>query len=190
MIHPTPDTKPLKLAIHSKQSSVLDDFLLESNLIESEVSAQAYRDAHKAWKYAAKLDRVSITELLGIHKLLMQNLRPDIAGKIRDCAVSIGGQIKHYHGANVIYSELQDVLGVMSGTKANFDEGKEELAAKHCHVMFEDIHPFEDGNGRVGRILYNWQRLKLGLPIHVIHADWHEKGDTGEQASYYRWFRK
>ena len=63
----------------------------------------------------------------------------------------------------------------------------EEEYAKHVHVMFENVHPFEDGNGRTGRILYNLHRLKLGLPIHIIMADWPKK--DGQQRAYYEWFR-
>jgi Fic family protein len=48
------------------------------------------------------------------------------------------------------------------------------------HVKFEKIHPFEDGNGRIGRILLNWQRVKAGLPILTIY----EK----DKHAYYKWF--
>jgi hypothetical protein len=69
----------------------------------------------------------------------------------------------------------------------NFD--KRKVKKKHrerwcddvCHVSFEHLHPFRDGNGRVGRILYNWQRLKLGLPIHVIKYE--------DRWEYYNWFK-
>ena len=52
---------------------------------------------------------------------------------------------------------------------------------KMIHVIFEKIHPFRDGNGRVGRILYNIHRLLVGLPIHIIH-------EGVEQMEYYKWF--
>jgi len=57
-----------------------------------------------------------------------------------------------------------------------------EERSKQIHVAFEDIHPFVDGNGRVGRILYNIHRIKLGLPIHIIH-------EGEEQKEYYKWFK-
>ena len=53
---------------------------------------------------------------------------------------------------------------------------------KDWHIQFEHIHPFEDGNGRVGRILMNLQLLNEGLPILVIH-----QGE--EQKRYYKWFK-
>lgn len=36
------------------------------------------------------------------------------------------------------------------------------------HIDFERIHPFEDGNGRTGRLLINYELLKNGLPPIVI----------------------
>jgi len=48
------------------------------------------------------------------------------------------------------------------------------------HINFEKIHPFIDGNGRIGRMLLNWQRVKLGLPVLVIKES--------EKQEYYKWF--
>lgn len=52
---------------------------------------------------------------------------------------------------------------------------------KNHHVEYEIIHPFVDGNGRTGRMFMNWERLKGGLPILVIH-------EGEEQQEYYKWF--
>jgi Fic family protein len=55
-----------------------------------------------------------------------------------------------------------------------------EKMAKECHIKFEEIHPFEDGNGRVGRLIWAWQRRQMGLPLLIIF--------NREKQEYYKLF--
>jgi Fic family protein len=159
----------------------IKEFLKQSNLIE-EVSAEyAHEDALKAWEYISEKEVLTVNDVLHVHKLLMNRLNPRIAGKLRDCDVWIGGQKKKFVSTEVLKDQLKNVLsGIDSTLTADYD--KNEMT-KNCHKMFENVHPFEDGNGRVGRIIYNWHRLKLGLLIHVIHVG-------QEQLEYYKWFKR
>lgn len=162
----------------NKNLDVLE-FLIESNLIEDEKSVEAIEDAQKAWEYAMTLKRIDTKNLLAIHRILMERLNPRIAGKIRDVDVWVGGRM----GAkpSQLRTKLRKYFFEFNNPLSRSD-GLED-STKIFHVGFEEIHPFEDGNGRTGRILYNWQRLKYHLPIHVIHH-----GD--EQWEYYKWFQK
>lgn len=48
------------------------------------------------------------------------------------------------------------------------------------HVLFEVIHPFEDCNGRTGRIILNYLLISKGYPILIL------KGDEENRERYYR----
>lgn len=158
----------------------LEEFLRESNAIEKEFSEEALEDAKKAWKFAMQQETITDLVVLEIHRILMQRLRPDIAGKWRNRDVWIGGSRKKYTDESLLLWELRNALMGMWTSKFMETKIPFRLTAK-SHIMFEECHPFEDGNGRTGRILYNWHRLQLKLPIHVIH--------TGkEQQEYYSWF--
>ena len=52
-------------------------------------------------------------------------------------------------------------------------QSKEDIFKKiaYFHIEFEHIHPYEDGNGRTGRLLINYELLKNNLPPIVIPID-------------------
>jgi len=153
------------------------EFLRESNAIEREYSKEALEDSKQAWMMAklSSNEPICIDYILGIHRRLLKGLNPEIAGKIRDCPVMIGGETK-FQSKEEIKDELR--LLCNPGIYPIFSED----LIKRWHIRFEDIHPFQDGNGRTGRILMNIQRLKQGLPLLIIH-----EGD--KQQSYYQWFK-
>ena len=159
----------------------IKEFLKQSNYIEREYSIQAYNDAKKAWDFAYDYkDTINLDYILSIHRILMKKLNPRIAGELRNCDVLIGGVRKYFISEQVLKNQIAECLEDM---KIKHTAGHDiEKDCKEHHVRFEYIHPFEDGNGCVGRILYNIHRLKLGLPIHIIH-------EGEEQMKYYEWFK-
>lgn len=173
--------------------SVLDEFLRESNHIEMEYSFTADMDARDAWDFLMEQKTLTPEVVLEAHWILMKNLRPDIAGEFRHCDVYIGGHRKVFISEALIKQELSDLCADIEESMhclistADDTYSVEMAVAKYCHIRFEGLHPFEDGNGRVGRLIYNWHLQKMGAPIHVIHADWPDQ--KGEQASYYKWFK-
>lgn len=158
-------------------------FLRESNAIESEYSDEAFRDSVVAWEYAvSEYKNWGIDYVCGIHEKLMCNLDSDIAGKLRKKTVYIVGT--NFFGERKVIREI-----LAKGNKPRLRkwcekyEGCKDLdELKEAHIDFEMIHPFLDGNGRTGRILYNVQRVHGGIGVNVFY----EK----EKAEYYEWFRE
>lgn len=158
------------------------EFLEQSNAIEGEYSEGSLRCAMDAWSYAKDLKEMSPVAILNIHGELMKELRPDIAGQLRDCVVYIGGKRLPNLGVPYLRSKLFDHCEAMNGTIEMKDTPSiVEAVPRYFHVDFEHLHPFEDGNGRVGRIIMNWHRLQLGLDLLIIH-------EGEEQREYYSWF--
>ena len=156
----------------------VNEFLKESNAIEREYSEQALRDSHQAWmmgNLAAK-EGMSISWICGIHRRLLKNLDPEIAGKIRKIQVGVMTNEGFREGTHhsLIRHELKELCKIIPKTAKEI---------KKWHIKFEHLHPFRDGNGRSGRIIMNVQRLKLGLPILIIH-------EGEEQFEYYKWFKE
>lgn len=180
-------SKLLKFYKMKKTNLEIREILRHSNFIEREYSNIALEDALRAWKYAkANIDKIDVEYILTIHYLLMRRIRPDIAGKIRTCDVWIGGQLKTFISEHLIKSDL--MMKVVYEMLANII-GDIEKKAKDVHIAFEYIHPFEDGNGRVGRILYQIHRLKLGLQLKMITGPAQGAEMTQDQIEYYKLFK-
>ncbi len=163
------------------------NFLSESNAIEDERTHTALIDSIKAWQYAKEnKNDITLDYILNIHKLLMNRLCPDIAGKLRDCDVWIGGRRCRFINKKILERDLNRwAIASQLYNKETKTQHKIYIKniTKSAHVQFERIHPFVDGNGRTGRILMNAMRVNAGLPILVIH-------EGKEQALYYHWFNE
>lgn len=107
---------------------------------------------------------ISAPLILQLHSILLQNIRDDAAGWFRANKewVRVGSHL----GANP-----QFVHGFMSDLvkKYNASDGQYFLdKIVYFHAEFENIHPFIDGNGRIGRLLINEQLDLLNLPPILI----------------------
>jgi Fic family protein len=104
--------------------------------------------------------------MLEIHRIVFSNSK-DFAGRFREPGVEVvvadsRGNILH-RGApqRSIGKLLGELIGWYGKNRKKYHP---VVLAAVVHNQFESIHPFQDGNGRVGRILMNNVLIKHGLP--------------------------
>jgi Fic family protein len=119
-------------------------------------------------------DPLSTGLILRLHKMLLSGIRDDWAGRFRRAKewVRVGAHV----GANPDFvPKLMDELLQDYHTPSN-RYFLDRIA--WFHAEFETIHPFNDGNGRIGRVLINKQLMSLGYPPIIIP-------NKGKHTSYY-----
>lgn len=128
------------------------------------------KNAIQTYKKLPDWESHSLENLLEAHKLLMSNLIGD-TGKFRSSGVGIYNDTHLVHmspPAERIPFLMKDLLAWSKNTSAH-------SLLKSCvfHYEFEFIHPFSDGNGRMGRLwqtlmLSEWNPLLAYLPIESL----------------------
>lgn len=160
--------------------SDVHEFVVESNAIENVFSEQANEDGYSALYEAIQLlgdGGCTPNKILKVHAVLLKNIDSRIAGQFRNVDVYIGNRKAPSPDAAKL---LLDRLCIISPSPVT------EGDIRQWHIDFEYAHPFEGGNGRVGRILMCAQWMLAGLTINMIHADLRKGGE--EQKNYYSWF--
>ena len=117
---------------------------------------QEVKNAIKTYELYPKLNPFSIQDLLLAHGTMMSGL-VDEAGMFRKGGVGVFDGDKPIHIAPPA-DRVRDLMSDLFGWLENADD---HLLIRSCvfHYEFEFIHPFTDGNGRIGRL---WQSLILG----------------------------
>ena len=104
-----------------------------------------------------------------VHDALLRDSAPAIAGQWRDQQVWIGGSDYSPHGAEFVpphHDRVPPAIDDLIRFIARADIPTLAHAAI-AHAQFETIHPFPDGNGRVGRALVHAQLRHARLTRHV-----------------------
>lgn len=142
----------------------LERFISERELFEAKNLARVTEYIESK----AKESELTLPVMLLLHKMLIANIRDDIAGRFRkgDEWVRVGSHI----GADP--KNIEKLLVTML---AAYNGGKDDhIIARiaRLHLTFESIHPFCDGNGRIGRTLNNYELIREGyVPINIAFAN-------------------
>jgi len=131
------------------------------------------KGAIHAYDYLEKYKYKNEKDLLKAHKFLMQNILNN-AGAYRHSNVGVGGSEGVTHVAPPP-NMVPHLMGELFSWLENTDD---HLLVVSCvfHYEFEFIHPFNDGNGRVGRlwqsvILNNYKNIFGAIPIESVVRD-------------------
>ncbi len=130
------------------------------------LAARGHRDAiNLVFRWVEEKEDLAEADLLELHRATMKNVVDIHLGVYRPVQV-------YLLGSSYIPPPPEQVPQLMWEflRKLNLNpEGHEPIKlAALTHLDFESIHPFVDGNGRVGRLLANWVLMKNGYPPIVI----------------------
>src|SRR5208283_2752695 len=167
-----------------KETFTYNTNAIEGSLVESKEVADILRkdkwpedrskeDISETYGVAEAVDYIRTTEepisiklIKVLHKIVFKNSKP-FAGEFREKGVEVivAGAYR-----NVIHrgAPSTQVVEMLKELIRWYNRNKEKcpplVLAAVVHNQFENIHPFQDGNGRVGRLLLNNILLKHAMP--------------------------
>lgn len=152
----------------------LDRFVSEREIFEAKNLARVvtYVDTK------SKGQELMLDVMLLLHKMLISNIRNDIAGRFRkdNEYVRVGSHIA---------PPPQEIINRLETMLVEYNASSHENIIKRIarlHLAFEYTHPFVDGNGRIGRVINNYLLIREGyVPVNIKFID---------RAAYYTAFRE
>lgn len=160
------------LAIENNSLSLdqVTDIINGKRILGSPNEICEVKNAFEAYNKLLEMNPYSINDMLQAHKVLMNELTKE-AGIFRSGGVGVfaGEQLVHMAPpANQVPHLIKELVAWAKKAEVH-------TLIKSCvfHYEFEFIHPFADGNGRMGRmwqtlLLYKWKSLFGWLPIETL----------------------
>ena len=142
----------------------LDRYISEREIFEAKNLARVVSYIDKR----AKEQELDSDTILSLHKMLLSNIRDDVAGRFRkdDEYVRVGSYIA---------PAPKEINGSLEKMLSEYHAASHESIIKriaHLHLAFEYLHPFNDGNGRIGRVINNYLLIREGfVPINIKFID-------------------
>lgn len=149
--------------------------VVEYGLTTGDHSVREYREATnhaRAWEEVTRLadatTPIDTDTVLHLHRVVMHDLRPT-AGQFRTDAVLITGTDYRPPSPRRVPGMMEEWLAWIDGAGRSYAP---VVRAAIAHHDFEAIHPFDDGNGRVGRLLLNLMLMRDGYAPALLLRDW------------------
>ncbi|MEA3514352.1 MAG: Fic family protein [Nanoarchaeota archaeon] len=153
-------------------SGILRNDKLPANIEEWEIH-ETYGVAD-ALKYIRDIrSHFSVKLVTDLHNIVFKNSK-SFAGKLRSKGIEV--VIKNERG-NILHkgAPSKKVIQLLQETKQWYNINKDKynplVLTAVIHNQFENIHPFQDGNGRIGRLLLNNILMKHDLaPVNIEYT--------------------
>jgi Fic family protein len=145
---------------------LFDNAALPNKSLTEQLEAKNHQTAlNYLFDHIAKKEKVDEALVLKLHSILMNGVRPD-AGVYRNHGVRITG-------VNLPTANYMSVPKLIPEVMTRITEKTKDVIAlsSGVHSKFEQIHPFGDGNGRVGRLLMNAMLLSANFAPAIIRQE-------------------
>lgn len=164
------------LAIENNTLSIeqVTDVINGKRVLAPQRDIEEVHNAHLAYEMLNDIDPFNISDLLKVHGIMMNGLVKE-AGKLRSGQVGVynqEGKVVHLAPpAEFVPQQLGQLFDWVKSSDANM-----LIKSSVFHYEFEFIHPFNDGNGRTGRLwqtalLASWKPIFAWIPIESIIKD-------------------
>ena len=163
--------------IEGTRSTAKDILILEAtgeSKYDDTIEVQNYKRAI-IWSIESLNDRdLNLAFIKDLHSILLEGARGhEKRGRFRNEPVFIGKENDTIENARYVPPEHIIVSGLMENlvNYINTDQQMDLVKIACIHYQFEAIHPFHDGNGRIGRLLiplYLYKKNLIDLPIFFI----------------------
>ena len=148
--------------------------------VSATISGKPLKDQIEAINHARAIELIKdlakrrkshqfITEddILSIHKIILSGVMDEWAGKYRQTQVYIRGTNLDLPDPNKVPILMKKFIEWICDQQMEHPV----KVASDAHFKFESIHPFVDGNGRVGRLLMNLILIINGYPMAIIRNE-------------------
>lgn len=142
----------------------LDRYISERELFETKNLARVVTYINTKAKEA----ELNLETILFLHKILLSNIRDDAAGRFRN-------KNEWVRVGSYVAVDPKQVVKKLEAALIQYHSANTENIIKRIarlHLAFEHIHPFVDGNGRIGRVMNNYLLIREGfVPINIKFID-------------------
>jgi Fic family protein len=142
----------------------LDRYISEREIFEAKNLARVVSYIDKK----SKEHELSLEVILSLHKMLISNIRDDIAGRFRK-------EKEYVRVGSHIAPAPKEIIERLEKMLVEYNASSHENIIKRIarlHLAFEYTHPFIDGNGRIGRVINNYLLIREGfVPINIKFID-------------------